>query len=1103
MRLKSLLFVSLFFALSLLPGQAVAQVLYGSIVGEVTDPSGASVPNVAVTITDSSTGQSREVTSDSGGRFTITDAQPGVYVLKFVAKGFRPVERSGVTVTINTVTRADATLQIGNVSEQVTVEASAVQLQTDKADVHTELGAQAIESMPLSNYRNYQSLIDLVPGSTPAAFQNANTDTPARGLSTNINGTNRNNNSTRLDGAVNIFVWLPHHTVYVPPAETIETVNISTDNFDADQGMAGGAAITVVTKSGTNSIHGTAFGYLENSYFGAKNYFFTDPKKPKSIRTIPGFTLGGPILKNKWFFFGGYEGLFERVNKNALFTVPTVEQRLGNFSGTGTVIYDPTTGNADGTGRSAFPNNQIPEDRISPITQKIQALIPPPNRPGFINNFFNSASQKMNRKNVDFKTDIIPTDKWHLFVRYGYMQADVSGVFGLGAAGGPCLCDGGPAVGDTSVNIATVGYTYSLSPNKIYDAVYGFTRLGHISTGADFGKNWGSEVFGIPGTNGPDPRESGLPFFSITGYTDVGNDQSWIPSFRNDQSFATSQNFGIVHGSHEFRMGFDGIRHHLNHYQPELGAGPRGELDFAEGLTALNSPSYTTTQFNSYAAFLLGVTSSVGRSIQYEKMTTYEWQFGWYFRDRWQVTPKLTATLGLRYELYPLMTRAGRGGIEEYNPNTNIVTLGGAGGLPKDLGITVSHKMFSPRIGLAYRLNDTTVIRTGYGITRDPMPLSRPLRGFYPLTVGETFTQANSYVPYGTLAQGIPPVVGPDESTGRVPLPPTATMRFITDGHLRRGYIQSWNFILEKQLPWKLVTSVGYVGTATVDSFADWDGNAAAPGTGQAGQPFFQKFGRTASTLFWNGFVGANYHALQVSLNRRVGSGLTLEGAYTWSHAINYTDDDGWTGLTWNYAPILGRNRATASYDRPHNFHLGYVYEFPAGKGKKYLNSGIGAAVFGGWQANGIIAIYSGGPFTVTADGTALDAPGNTQTADIVGHVHKIGSLQEYYDISAFAPVNMPRFGTAGRNILRGPGVINNDLSLFRDFPITERMKLTFKAEAFNLTNTPHFGAPDGGSGNGFSNNANVNDAGFMVISTSAGTLADQRSIRFGLRFAW
>jgi hypothetical protein len=984
-------------------------------------------------------------------------------------------------------------MQIGQVSEQLTVEATGVALQTDKADVHTEITSKAIEALPMSNYRNYQSLIDLVPGATPGRFQNANTDTPARALTTNINGTNRNNNSTKLDGAVNVFIWLPHHTAYVPPAETIETVNVTTNNFDADQGMAGGAAVTVATKSGTNDLHGAVFGYLENSYFGAKNFFFKDPKKPKSIRTIPGFALGGPIIKNKLFYFGGYEGLFERQNRNSFFTIPTLAQRAGDFSGTGATIYDPATGNPDGTGRIAFTNNIIPAGRISPIAQKIQSLLPDPNLPGLTNNFFNSASQKMNRKNVDFKANYNLSDKFHLFARYGYMQADVSGVFGLGAAGGDCLCDGGPGTGDTTVNIATVGYTYTMGANKLYDATYGFTRYGHTSFGQDFGKNWGTDVFGIPGTNGSDPRQSGLPFFNIAGYSAIGNNQSWIPAFRNDQSFATSQNFGLIHGSHEFRMGFDGIRHHLNHWQPELGAGPRGELDFNQGLTAINDPAFTTTQFNAYAGFLLGVTSSVGKGIQYEKMTTYEWQFGWYIRDRWQVTPKLTATLGLRYELYPLMTRAGRGGIEEYDPNTNIVTLGGAGGLPKDLGISVSHKMFAPRVGLAYRLNNTTVLRTGYGITYDPLPLSRPLRGFYPLTISETFVAPNSYIPYDNMSQGIPNFGGPNESTGRVPLPPEATMRFISGKELKRGYIQSWNFVLEKELPWKLVASAGYVATATVNAFGDWNGNAAAPGTGTAGQPFYQKFKRTADTLFWNGFVGANYHSLQVSLNRQVAAGLTLKGAYTWSHAIDYTDDDGWAGLTWNYAPILGRNRATAGYDRTHNFELAYVYELPFGKAKQHLKSGVAAAILGGWELNGVFAAYSGTPFTVTASDTALNAPGNTQTADVVGPIHKIGSLQQYYDVSSFAPVNTARFGNTGRNVLRSPGVVNNDLSLFRDFISTERFKLTFKAEAFNVSNTPHFGSPD----------ANVNDSAFMQITSSAGTLSDQRSIRFGLRLGF
>lgn len=1093
MRAKFPLRVVLCLGAGLLAGPGDAQVFYGSIVGAVTDQSGGALANAAMRATNTATGQVREAATDSGGRYTITDVQAGTWDLKVSAAGFRTTTKTGVGVTINTVTRVDLSLEIGQVTEQVTVESSATTLQTDKADVHTELTSQAIENLPLSNYRNYQSLINLVPGATPGVFQNANTDTPARALSNNINGTNRNNNNTKLDGASNVFIWLPHHTVYVAPAETVETVNISTNNFDADQGMAGGAAITVVTKSGTNEIHGSAFGYLENSYFGAKNFFFTDPKKPKSIRTIPGFTLGGPIRKNKLFAFGGYEGLFERVNFNRFFTIPTADQMAGDFSATGAIIYDPSTGNPDGTGRTPFPGNIVPADQISPIAQKIQSLIPAANQPGYTNNFFNSASQKMNRKNLDLKINYNPTDKMHVFGRYGYMQADVSGEFGLGAAGGDCLCDGGPGTGDTTVNVATIGYTYSFGPNKLYDATYGFTRLGHTSFGNDFGKNWGTDVFGIPGTNGSDPRQSGLPQFSISGYSDLGNNQGWIPAFRNDQSFTTSQNIGVIHGSHEFRMGFDGVRHHLNHWQPELGPGPRGAFYFYQGLTALNDPNFTTTQFNAYAGFLLGVDSTAGKSIQYEKMGTYEWQFGWYFRDRWQVTPRLTATLGLRYELYPLMTRPGRGGIEEYDPNTNLVSLGGAGGLPKDLGVSVSHKMFAPRVGLAYRLNSTTVIRTGYGITYNPMPLSRPLRGFYPLTVAQTFVGPNTYAPYAPLAQGIPDFGGPDESTGTVPLPLVADMRFITDKRLRRGYIQSWNFIVEKELPWRLVASAGYVGTATVNSFADWDGNAAAPGTGTAGQPFFQKFGRTAATLFWNGFVGANYNSLQVALNRQAARGLTLKGAYTWSHAINYSDDDGWAGLFWNYQPILGRNRATAGYDRTHIFQLAYVYELPLGKGRKYATSGVAAAVAGNWQLNGIFSAYTGNPFTVTADGTALNAPGNNQTADIAGPVSRIGSLTQYYDTSAFAPVNEPRFGNSGRNILRGPGVVNNDLSLFRDFPVTERLKLTFKAEAFNVTNTPHFAAPD----------SNVNSGSFMQITSSGSTLANQRSIRFGLRLGW
>lgn len=1073
-----------------MPRQASGQVLYGSLVGTVEDQTGAVVPGAAVSITSSETGLSRETATDSSGRYVFANVVPGTYDLKVTAKGFRPMTRSGVRVSINVVTREDVKLEVGPVTEQVTVEAAALSLQTDKSDVRAELVAQEVVNLPLSNYRNYQTLINLVPGATPARFQNAITDTPARALTTNINGVNRNNNNTRLDGATNVFIWLPHHTVYVPPAETIETVNISTASFDAEQGMAGGAAITVTTKSGTNEFHGSAFAFHENSKWGAKNFFFRDPKTPKSIRNIDGFTFGGPIRKNKLFFFGGWEGTRERVNRNALFTVPTEDQRRGDFSRFNTTIYDPATGNPDGSGRTPFPNNVIPLSRQSSITRKIQDLVPLPNISGEVaSNFFNSATQAMNRDNYDVKINWNRTPAHQIWGKYSAMDAQVTGQFGLGQAGGPCLCDGGSGTGDTLVQVATIGHTWTLSPTFLWDATIGWTRMGQVVTGPDFGTNFGSEVFGIPGTNGPDIRQSGLPIFTISGYTSLGNVEGWSPIFRNDQSYTLTTNFSKIQGSHELRWGFDGVRHWLNHWQPELGAGPRGTIRFNQAVTGQRG--VPTNQFNGYAAFLLGLPNSLGKSIQFEKMTGFDLQLGWYFRDRWQVTRKLTVNLGVRYELYPMLTRAGRGGIEQWLQDTNQVLLGGLGGLPRDLGIDTNKKLFAPRVGIAYRLTESTVLRTGYGITYNPMPLARPLRGFFPLTIGQEYEAPNAFTPFNSIEQGIPEIPLPDVSSGRVPLPPTALMRTIAGNELKRGYVQSWNFFLQQKVPAGFIVDVGYVGTQTVKSFGDWNANAAAPGTGSRGRPFFSRFGRTADTLFWNGQFSANYHALQVAINRRAADGLTIKGAYTYSKAINMTDDDGWAGVMFNYLPHLRRNRAQAGFNIPHIFQIGYVYELPFGKGKRWANTGAARWILGDWQVNGIFSSFQGRPFTVTASGADLNAPGNTQTADqVVPKVKKIGSLDEFFPRSAFAPVTEARFGNTGRNILRGPGVVNLDLSVFRDVPITERYNLQFRAEAFNLSNTPHFNNPD----------SNVNSGNFMRIRSA---VQDQRTIRFGLRLSF
>ena len=1076
---------------------AAAQVLYGSLTGIVHDTAGAVIPGAAVKVVNPSTAQEFSIVTNDVGSYTFGSLPPGTYNLTISAKGFRTLTQRDIVITPNIVRREDLTLEIGQVNETVTVEASAASLQTDKADVHTEIGSREIVNIPLPHYRNYQSLINLVPGTTPGQYQNSIQAAPARALSINVNGVNRNNNATRIDGALSVFLWLPHHTAYIPPAETIETVNIATNNFDAEQGLAGGAAITVVTKSGTNDLHGSAWAFHDNAAVQAKNFFNT-AAKPKNIVNIDGVTLGGPIRKNKLFFFTGWEGMHERLGASQLLTVATADQRQGDFSRLNAAIYDPMTGDASGAGRTPFAGGVVPLARQSSIARKIQDLIPLPNSAGTGSNFLANGVQRLDRNNFDTKINWNRNTKSTIWGKYSIMQAKVGCDPAFGKGGGQALCPSGSNIGEGTLRtqVSTIGSTYVFSPHFLWDGLIGYTRQGQSITGFDYG-NFIARDLGIPGANGnsKSARDSGAPLMIVNGYTNLLNDTDTRPFFAHDVSWTSQQNFSLTRTRHDLRFGFEGIRHILNHYNPDGGGngGPMGRFEFNQGITS--TPGATLTQFNSYAAFLLGLPQTVRRAAQFEVMTAYNWQLALYFRDRWQVTPKLTLSLGLRYELFPLQTRGGRGGIEGYDPTTNLVSVGGLGNVPPGLGITTSHKLFAPRFGLAYRLNNVTVVRTGYGITYNPMPLARPLRGFFPLVFASTFNSPNNFQPEGTLAQGIPDIVLPDISSGHVPLPATAAMRYIPGNELHRGYVQSWNFFVERQLPAQFTAAIGYVGTQTVRSFADLEINAAAPGAGTGGRPLNAKFGHSVDTWAWNGYLSANYHSLQVSFNRRATHGLALKGAYTYSKAINWTDEDGWTGtIMYNYQPVFNRNRAIAGYDIPHMLQTGFVYELPAGPGKKFAHSGAARWVLGDWQLNGVFAAFQGRPFTVGAAGGALNAPGNTQTADQVkASVEKLGGIgvgHPFYDPTAFLAPAGVRFGTAGRNILRGPGTVDTDLAMFRSFPIRERIKLEFRAEASNATNTPHFSNP----------NANISNSNFLVV-TSAN--ADQRQLRFGLRMSW
>ena len=1122
--------------LALSGAPASAQVLYGSIVGTVEDPSGSVVPNATITITNKATGLMRETIVDAGGRYSIVNVIPGAYEVRATASGFRPLVRENVELTINTVTRIDIRLEVGALTEQVTVSAEATALQTDKSDVRHEISAVAMTNLPLPNYRNYQSLINLVPGTTPAAFQNAIVDTPARALTTRVNGTPRNMNNTLTDGAANIFIWLPHHTVYVQPVESIETVNISTGSFDAEQGLAGGAAITVATKSGTNTLHGSAFWFHNNQHLLTAPYFKSATfKKPVDIFNQFGGTVGGPIRKDKLFYFFSYERTTYRQGGSGNYSVPPAAFREGNFSSwpgctvcgaAYSVVHDPASA-AEFRLRQPFPGNIIPRNRISPTFDNIQRQIPLPNQVSPTdpaNNLFGTfaaaGTLKFNRNNYDLKVNYNATPNLVVWGKWSRMGAPVTGKHIFGDMVGPNLGTAGD--GDVRVNMPTFGFTYTFSPTFLMDAVFGYTRHDQDIVGTGQGTNVGLDVFKIPGTNGGrqyanDMRYSGVPQLN-TGFDVWGLSETWLPLERRERSYTFPVNFSKIRGSHEFRWGFEPRRLEMNHWQPET-ANPRGAITFGSGPTLI--PGQTGRVLNQYATALLGLSTSYGKSIQFFLMQTREWQYAFYFRDRWQVTRRLTLNLGAHYEYYPLINRADRG-IERWDPYTNIVYMGGLGNVPRENGIEVSKKLLAPRVGFAYRVQENWVIRSGYGITFNPLPFSRPLRGLYPATLTGTWDAGTqgaefrdpTYGWFNTLDKGIPDVPTPDVSKGSLPLPLNVDMgpRSPWGGMLHRGYIQSWNFTVERKLPLDAVVSAGYVATRTIRQMLDRNINVVGPGLGTDTRnlPLAQLYGRTNTANMWDGIGYGTYNSLQVAVNKSYSQGLLLKGAYTWGRYMNMAEDDGWAGLaSWNWGPMIARNYAPSGEDRRHSFTLGWVYDLPWGKGRRHQLTGLADKVLGGWKINGVFSSYAGTPFTVTGSGQSLQCIGCTQTADQIAPVRKLGGKgpnQPYYDpmsfrdplftFSAANPVYRP--GTMGRNVLYGPGFWRIDPAIYKEFSITERVKSEFRAEATNVTNTPRWGNPNSGSGS-----MQLNPDGslralnnFMAITSAT----VDRQFRFGLR---
>jgi hypothetical protein len=1085
------------------------------MVGTVQDPSGSAIPGARVAIKQVETGLSRSAASNESGSFSFPTLAGGTYEVRVEKAGFQPFTAPAVSVIVDQVARLGVVLRVEGVSQSVEVSAQAAAMQTDSAEVRREFGTAEINDLPAPANRNFENLLVTVPGFTPPANQNVAQSNPSRGLAFSVNGAGRNTNNIRLDGASSNNIWV-EVAGYVPGIESIDTVNVVTNGFEASQGLAGGAVVNVHIKSGTNQMHGVAYWYNTNNAMTARPFFApVSQRQPKNINNYFGGTLGGPIIKNRLFYFGSFDGQYIRQNAGTYVTVPTAEIRAGNMSGSPSPIYDPATGLSDGSGRTPFAGNIIPASRISPIALKLEGITPLPTVPGQLTtNYYASGNYTVNRNTTDGKVDWRATDKLNVSARMGWLHHNIYDPPDFGDNGPGVSGREGTGFGDSFSSALSA--TYVVRPNLIVDSYYSATVISTNNEVPKLDQKLGLEYLGIPGTNGPGRPYGGWPQFTITGYTDIGNGGgNGGPIYYYDRQFQYALNTTWVKGAHTLRFGYEWSQQDANHF--EVTTAP-GHLTFSNSLTTVNAKGAAGgNQYNSYAAFLLGDASTAEADIMPfdgNRAVNYMPSYRAYAQDQWQVNPKLTVTAGLGWNYFPIGHRPTRG-LERYNFQTNQVELCGVGGIPSDCGYQVSWKLFSPTMGIAWRPTNGLVIRTAYSLNYDPetYAYNRNMTLNYPETLSFTTTGANSWTPATTLAQGIPAITIPNISSGTVPLPSGFAINTLLPKPVR-DYYQSWNFTIQKQLPIGFNLQVGYVGNRGIDIPQALNLNAASIGGGAASQPFNKLFGNTAAVNLFTPVNHTHYDGLQSTLRRRMGKSAMITLNYSFSKTIGICCDDLSSGAPainlpqyWNLA------RAVEPTDRTHNFNISGMADLPFGKGKRWLDHGGAlAAIAGGWKTNAIFVHYSGTPFSVSGPSTSLNAPGNTQRADQVKpNVAILGGTgpgQSWFDPLAFAPVTAVRFGTAGYETVRGPNTTNLDLSVFRTFRFREKIDLQFRAEAYNLTNTPHFSNPGANTTNLLLNpDGTVKSLGtYTVISSTSGIGregVDQRVLRLGLRIAF
>ncbi len=1235
---------------------ANAQILYGSITGTVSDTAGGIIPGATVTITNQGTGETRRTTSTGSGTYVILDVLPGLYTVSVPAKqSFAGFTEKDIQIEVNRQVRVDMTLKPATVTTQIIVTEAPPVLQTETAEVNSEISQTEISQLPMtsSQGRSFESLYTLLPGGSNVKEQNSTASNPARAMSVNINGVNMNGNTTRIDGAVNYYGWLTYLIAYVPPADSIENVSVTTNDFTAEQGQAGGASIKITTKSGTRNLHGSLWEYYQDASINARPYTTISGLLPKNVFDEFGFNIGGPVYfpkiltgKKKLFFFDNWERTTRRTLISGNQTVPDANMIAGNFSevpatftnpsGSTTYngsIYDPqpqvagweslvnptTCPSPDTSYTSGYLNyacrptftaeygetgsnvNTIPASRISSaaatmianlskIATSIGSATTNEIENQMANDYYGTGSFAYNRTSNDAKITYLPNDTTQIFGKYSIEPFQVNDPQELGPAGGGTFDGGQPGAGHGRIQNLGLGMSHVINPNMVVDADFGFTRQvsGAQSTLDLSLGDYGLNVLGIPGTNinSNDPDYYGQPVFSFNNsFSSIGNSNTANPFLFRDNQFTGDVNLSWVKGKHTTKYGFTYYHFDLNHFQPTSGGGVsnvRGGFLFQGGMTcgelsAATSAVCKVTAYNSLADFLLGLPNNGGGNAVQKAQQTFDpnslrWtELGAYAQDQWTVTPKLTITYGVRYERYPAAYRDHTGiYVVQFNrPNTSNVEVGGVMGNPKNAGVDTGNGFFAPRLGIAYRLNEKTVVRAGGGITSDPDSM-RYLRDSFPMDLAPNYAgtgtgtiavdTANT-TNYATgqpmpLTYGIPIPAVPNYSSGFAGLPVTGSTNSVWP-NFRRGYLESWNLFVQREIGLGFVANLGYVGDLFVRQQAGVSPYNAAPLpsastpcmpnghwntslTGQTGTCSFAVnetinwlnctgnwASCTSTSNLWNTggitmngpMFSSNYNGMQAQLTRNAGKNSTFGAVYTYAHAFDYEDNGagtGSSGTTFNYPGYYKLNRASASYDVKHNIQVYGIYGLPFGYGQKYVNHGPLAQIVGGWQLNGQYSYFGGLPFSVTANSNLIGSvtPGwGTTYAQLVAPYQKEGghnrtpgnatvsSGNPWFNPASFANPTEPASSANAtpvlpnthRNEFRGPGNMQVNASIFKSFHLYHESEFRFGMEAFNILNHPYLSNP----------NATVGGGTFGYI-TSFGQSYSQtqgaRSLQFGGR---